>query len=114
MVTPKGKCEQWQCHATRDQVPQPNAALDGLPDRSVWERLKSARSWFSKCRDDRPLQAESRNSPVAAFRHLSAGRGVQKKGLRATSLPRGVIMVVATSAPRSSCTLRRSPPNWNG
>jgi hypothetical protein len=44
MVTPKGKCEQWQCHATRDQVPQPNAALDGLPNRSVWERLKSARS----------------------------------------------------------------------
>ena len=42
MVTPKGKCEQWQCHATRDQVPQPNAALDGLPSRSVWERLKSA------------------------------------------------------------------------
>ena len=42
MVTPKGKCEQWQCHATRDQVPQPNAALDGLPNRSVWERLKSA------------------------------------------------------------------------
>ena len=47
MVTPKGKCEQWQCHATRDQVPQPNAALDGLPNRSVWERLKSARSRHS-------------------------------------------------------------------
>ena len=44
MVTPKGKCEQWHCHTTRDRVPQPNAALDGLPNRSVWERLKSARS----------------------------------------------------------------------
>ena len=42
MVTPKGKCEQWHCHTTRDRVPQPNAALDGLPNRSVWERLKSA------------------------------------------------------------------------
>ncbi|MHB1115035.1 MAG: hypothetical protein ACYC03_17735, partial [Acidovorax defluvii] len=54
MVTPKGKCEQWQCHATRDQVPQPNAALDGLPSRSVWERLKSA---ISGRREDFPQPA---------------------------------------------------------
>ena len=32
MVTPKGRYEQWHYHATRDRVPQPNAALDGLPD----------------------------------------------------------------------------------
>ena len=58
MVTPKGKCEQWQCHATRDQVPQPNAALDGLPDRSVWERLKSAKSSGSLSRDQYRVESD--------------------------------------------------------
>ena len=27
MVTPKGKCEQWQCHATRDRVPFSNGRV---------------------------------------------------------------------------------------
>lgn len=57
------------------------------------------------------LRAEIHQWPLSV---ISVPEGERKKGAACHVSAQGVIMVVATSALRSSCTLLRSPSDWNG